>query len=99
MVQTCTGCDVERNIADVGAQIREAAANGAEYIQTPEVTTLIEARGPAQLEKSEPDDGSNRAVTAFAALANELNIWLHIGSIFCSQIQREARQPFISVSP
>lgn len=81
MVQTCTGCDVERNIADVSAQVREAAANGAEYIQTPEVTTLIEARGPAQFAKSEPDDGSNLAVTAFGALAKELDVWLHLGSM------------------
>ena len=81
MVQTCTGCDVEKNIELIGAQIREAAANGADYIQTPEVSALIEARGAAQIAKSQPDDASNTAVQAFGALAKELGVWLHIGSM------------------
>ena len=81
MVQTCTSCDVDKNIELVSAQVREAAASGAHYIQTPEVTTLIEARGAAQIEKSQPDDQANTALKAFAALAAELGIWLHIGSM------------------
>ena len=81
MVQTCTGCDVENNVALVSAQIRDAAANGANYIQTPEVSVLIEARGPAQIAKSQPDDASNTAIQAFGALAQELGVWLHIGSM------------------
>ena len=81
LVQTCTGCDVEQNIKDVSEQIREAASNGAEYIQTPEVTNVIEVRGADQLAKSEPDDDSNRAVAAFSALSDQLGIWLHIGSM------------------
>ncbi len=81
LIQTCTGCDVEQNIKDVSEQIREAAANGAEYIQTPEVTNVIEVRGADQLAKSEPDDDSNRAIAAFSALADQLGIWLHIGSM------------------
>ncbi|MEM6500073.1 MAG: carbon-nitrogen hydrolase family protein [Pseudomonadota bacterium] len=81
LVQTCTGCDVEQNIKDVSDQIREAASNGAEYVQTPEVTNVIEVRGADQLAKSEPDDDSNRAITAFSALADQLGIWLHIGSM------------------
>lgn len=81
LVQTCTSCDVDRNISDVSEQIREAAANGATYIQTPEVTNVIEARGADQIAKSEPDDHSNRAISAFSSLANELDVWLHIGSM------------------
>ena len=81
MVQTCTSCDVQHNIEEVTAQIRQAAANGADYIQTPEVSVLMEARGPAQIAKSEPDNNSNPAIVAFGALAKELGIWLHIGSM------------------
>ena len=81
LVQTCTGRDVDRNISDVSNQIREAASNGATYIQTPEVTNVIEVRGADQLAKSEPDDDSNRAIAAFASLSKELDIWLHIGSM------------------
>ena len=81
LVQTCTGCDVDRNISDVAKQVREAASNGATYIQTPEVTNVIEVRGADQLAKSEPDDDTNRAIKAFASLSKELGIWLHIGSM------------------
>ena len=81
LVQTCTSCDVERNIDDVSHQIREAAGNGAKYVQTPEVTNVIEARGKAQFEKAQPDDDQNLAVKSFRALATELGIWLHIGSM------------------
>ena len=81
LVQTCTGTDVAENIELACGFIREAAADGAQYVQTPEVTTLIEARGKDQIAKSEPDDESNTAVKAFAALSAELGIWLHIGSM------------------
>ena len=81
LVQTCTGCDVDRNIATIGEMIREAAANGAQYIQTPEVTSLIAANGKDQLAKSAPDDQTNPAIAGFSRLANELDVWLHIGSM------------------
>ena len=54
------------NIEVIGAQIRDAAHAGAQYVQTPEVTTLMEARGAAQLAKSEPDGPENTAVDAFS---------------------------------
>ncbi len=81
LVQLCSGTDVAANIANASDLIRRAAADGADYIQTPEVTTVIEARGQAQFEKSEADDGNNSAVQAFGALAKELGVWLHIGSM------------------
>ena len=81
MVQICTGTDVADNIEAATSFIRQAAADGALYIQTPEVTTLIEARGRDQFEKSQPDDESNFAVQAFRTLASELGVWLHIGSM------------------
>jgi len=81
LVQTCTGTDVEKNIEVVSHLVRQAAEDGAIYIQTPEVTALIEARGEDQLQKSQPDDHSNVAVKAFGELAAELGIWLHVGSM------------------
>ena len=42
LVQMCTGRSVEKNLADAGALIREAARQGAQYVQTPEITTLME---------------------------------------------------------
>ena len=80
LVQMCSGRDVARNVADATALIREAAAGGAEYVQTPEVTTLMELERKRLFAEIEPEETS-AALGAFRALAKELGIWLHIGSM------------------
>ena len=80
LVQMCSGRDVERNVRDATALIREAAAGGALYVQTPEVTTLMELDRERLFAAALPEAG-NPAVEHFAALAKELAIWLHIGSM------------------
>ena len=42
LVQMRSGRDVQANLAAATALIEEAAAAGAQYVQTPEVTTLME---------------------------------------------------------
>jgi len=80
LVQMCTGRDVERNLADAAALIREATGKGAQYVQTPEITTLMEMERGRLFAAVRPEEG-NPAVDRFAALARELGIWLHIGSM------------------
>jgi predicted amidohydrolase len=80
LVQMCTGRDVERNLADAAALIREAAGKGAQYVQTPEITTLMEMERTRLFAAIHPEEG-NPAVARFAALAQELGIWLHVGSM------------------
>lgn len=80
LVQMCSGRDVEKNVADAIALIRKAAGQGAEYVQTPEMTTLMELGRDRILAASPPEDESS-ALKAFQAVARELGIWLHIGSM------------------
>lgn len=80
LVQMCTGRDVDKNLADASGLIRQAAGMGAQYIQTPEITTLMEMERARLFAAIRPDEG-NPAVAHFAALARELGIWLHIGSM------------------
>jgi predicted amidohydrolase len=80
LVQMCSGRDVARNVADATALIREAAAGGAQYVQTPEVTTLMELERKRLFAAIEPEATSG-ALAAFRSLAAELGIWLHIGSM------------------
>ncbi len=80
LVQMCSGREVARNVADATALIREAAAGGAQYVQTPEVTTLMELERKRLFAATEPEATSS-ALAAFRALAAELRIWLHIGSM------------------
>jgi predicted amidohydrolase len=80
LVQMCTGRDVERNLADAGALVREAAGKGARYVQTPEITTLMEMERARLFAAVRPEE-ANPAVAHFSALARELAIWLHLGSM------------------
>jgi predicted amidohydrolase len=80
LVQMCSGRDVDKNVADASALIAEAARQGAQYVQTPEVTTLIEMQRERLFAAVRPEEG-NTAVARFSALARELGIWLHIGSM------------------
>ena len=69
-----------RNLADASAMIREAAAQGAQYVLTPEMTNIFEAdrERMKSLVRSEEEDVS---AAGFSQLANELGIWLHVGSL------------------
>jgi predicted amidohydrolase len=60
--------------------IREAKAKGADYVLTPEVSNMMQENRKALFEllKTEDDDAS---LKAYRALAKELNIHLHIGSL------------------
>jgi predicted amidohydrolase len=79
-VQMRSGEDVQKNIAEASAMIREAAGKGARFIATPENTTLMAPDGGTKLEKActEADDP---ALPAFVDLANKLDIWLLVGSL------------------
>jgi deaminated glutathione amidase len=80
LVQMCSGRDVDKNVASATELIREAAAGGAQYVQTPEMTTLLELERPLLLAAARPEDG-NPALWHFQKLARELGLWLHIGSM------------------
>jgi predicted amidohydrolase len=79
-VQLCSGDDVAANVRAASALIRDAHAQGARFIATPENTTLMAPDGGAKLESSHTESG-DPALPAFAALAQELGVWLLIGSL------------------
>jgi deaminated glutathione amidase len=80
LVQMCSGRDVGRNVKDAVALIREAASQGADYIQTPEMTTLMET-DREQLRAVVQSQSRNDALAAFTAAARDRKVWLHIGSM------------------
>jgi deaminated glutathione amidase len=80
IVQMCSGRDVARNVAAACELIRQAAGGGAQYVQTPEVTTLMEL-DRKRLFASIGPEAATPALTTFCELAVELEIWLHIGSM------------------
>jgi predicted amidohydrolase len=79
-VQMRSGLDTNRNVADAERLIREAHARGAQFIATPEMTSLFEGEGEALLAKAKPQD-EDKALAHFQHLAEELAAWLLIGSM------------------
>ncbi len=79
-VQLNAGRDIVPNIAAASALIREARANGAQFILTPENTGMIEPKRPLLLEKAKPE-AEHPGLPAFSSLAAELGAWLLIGSL------------------
>jgi deaminated glutathione amidase len=79
-VQLNAARDIAPNIAAASGLIREARANGAQFILTPENTGMIEPKRPLLLEKAKPE-AEHPGLPAFSSLAAELGVWLLIGSL------------------
>jgi predicted amidohydrolase len=80
LIQMRSGIDPARNIDDAEAMIREAAAAGARFIATPEMTHLVERDTDALAAIIKTPD-VDPALVRFADLADELDIDLLIGSL------------------
>src|SRR5580698_8465216 len=79
-VQLRSSDDVNENIRVASELIRQAHAMGAAFVATPENTTLMAPDGGAKLDRSFRED-RDPALPGFRALAEELEIWLLIGSL------------------
>jgi predicted amidohydrolase len=80
VVQTNATGDIARNTERAADLIRQAAADGATFIQTPEVTNMIPATGD-DLFRLIRDEAEDETLAALQALAAELHITLHVGSL------------------
>ncbi len=80
LVQLRSGREVDANLRRAEALIRRAAHGGAAYVQTPENTAMMELKPELVLEAAETEEESV-ALARFQALAAELGIFLHIGSL------------------
>jgi deaminated glutathione amidase len=95
MVQMRTGLLPEPSLEQATGLIREAAAAGADYVQTPEVSNMMQVNRQALFEHlaTEADD---RSLQAYRALAAELKIHLHIGSLAVrASPERAANRSFL----
>lgn len=80
MVQMRTLLSPEASLKQGTELIREAAGKGAQYVQTPEMTNVLAANGQ-QLFSVIEEEASDKSLAAYRALAKELGIYLHIGSL------------------
>lgn len=74
-VQMTSGPDVEENLKTAEGFIREAAEQGAKLIATPEMTDSIR-----RYAKDKFDEATDAPAVLFSKLAQELGVWLLLGS-------------------
>ncbi|MEP1205722.1 MAG: carbon-nitrogen hydrolase family protein [Rhizobiaceae bacterium] len=79
VVQLSSSTDMQANIAAMEGGIREAAAAGATYIQTPEMTGLVQQNRKPFFE-TVCDEENDPVAPAASRLARELGVTVHIGS-------------------
>ena len=79
LIQTRTPATPEAGLAHVEPLIREAAASGAKFVLTPEVSNFVEQRRDRKGQWV-TDEDQDRVILALRRLAAELGVWLLIGS-------------------
>ena len=93
-VQLCSSTDAVENILTVEELVRKAAGQGAVYVQTPEMTNVVQ-RDRRALEAELHSEETDPSIERFAALAAELRIVLHIGSLALKAGSRIANRAFV----
>ena len=78
-VQMRSGTDQKQNLVVMEDLVRQAASQGAMYIQTPEMTGIVQKDVKALFNSIE-NDADNSVFAVCEKLSQELGIWLHLGS-------------------
>src|ERR1700754_1280105 len=98
MVQMRTSLSPEASFKQAESLIREAASQGADYVQTPEVSNLIQKNRKALFELLAPED-EDLSLKACRELARELQIYLHIGSLAIRATPERAANRSFLIAP
>jgi deaminated glutathione amidase len=80
LVQLRAGRSIAANLDSAEVLIRRAGRGGAAYVQTPENTALMELEPERVLAQAQPES-EDVPLARLRALARELGIWLHVGSL------------------
>lgn len=80
LLQITSSDDPAENLLGVSERVREAAAKGAGFVLTPEVTNCVSSSRTHQMGVLQLEDEDD-SLRGFRALADELRIWLSIGSL------------------
>jgi deaminated glutathione amidase len=93
-VQMRSGRDPIRNRDAAVAMAREAADRGAHFVQTPEMTSLLERNRAALFEKVGPE-AQDPTLNALREVARERGIVVHVGSIAVKAGDRIANRGYL----
>lgn len=98
LLQMCSGRSVGANIVSAVKLAREAKAQGADYVQTPETTNIMESNRKALFAVIVEED-RDPSLTAFRELARELKIYFHVGSIAVKASADKAANRSLLIDP
>lgn len=80
LIQMRSGRDPAGNLDAAARLVREARQSGAEYVQTPEMTNIMEL-SREKLFATIVEEDDDKSLAAFRELARELSIFVHVGSL------------------
>jgi len=80
LIQLRSGRTPRANVDAALRLIGEAKAAGADYVQTPEMTNIMEVRREALFAAIVPEE-EDVALAAFRDLARSQRLWVHVGSL------------------
>jgi predicted amidohydrolase len=92
--QMRSGRDPLKNRDDAVALVREAASQGAHYVQTPEMTSLVERSREALFEKIGPQE-RDPTLGGLREVARETGVFVHIGSLAVLAGEKVANRAFL----
>jgi predicted amidohydrolase len=98
LIQLRTPADQAAALAQAEPLVREAAAKGAELIVTPEGTNLLQRRREPFFERVKPM-AEDPAVIGLTRLAEQLGVWLLIGSALVKREDGQAANRAILIRP
>ena len=98
MIQMRSGLKPAANLDAALALIGEAKSAGADYVQTPEMTNIMEVKRD-RLFAAIDDEDADASLAAFRKAARKLGIFLHVGSLAIKLSAEKAANRGILISP
>lgn len=95
MIQMRTGLSPEASFDQAAAMIRQARADGADYVLTPEMSNLMQENRKALFSLLQ-DEELDRSLSGYRQLARDLSIYVHVGSLAVrASPERAANRSFL----
>jgi predicted amidohydrolase len=98
LIQTCTPADQAAALAHAEPLIRQAAAQGAQLVLTPEGSNLLQ-RDRAKMQAAMRPAEDDAFVQGVRALAAELDVWILIGSALVANGAGKAANRTLLIAP
>jgi len=98
MIQMRSGLSPSANIDTAVRLIGEAKSAGADYVQTPEMTNIMEVKRD-RLFATIVDESADTALATLRDLARKLGIYVHIGSLAIKLTNERAANRGILIDP